>query len=87
MNQNAFFDDLLLMYLAKKGTASTNDIEELFGNFSDHQNVNNIICNRENSTSHIYKGWITYDKMNQTLSITPAGEEEVARRYPSRRKY
>ncbi len=85
MNQNAFFDDLLLMYLFKKDTASTNDIENYFGDFSDGQNVNNIICNRGNSTSYINRGLIDYDEKTQTLSITAVGKQEIENRYSSRR--
>lgn len=69
MNQNAFFDDLLLMYLFKKGSASTNDIETHFGDLSDGQNVNNIICNRGNSTSYINRGLIDYDENNRTAEF------------------
>ena len=85
MNQNAFFDDLLLMYLFKKGSASTNDIETHFGDLSDGQNVNNIICNRGNSTSYINRGLIDYDENKQTLSITASGKKEIENKYSSRR--
>ncbi len=55
MNENAFFDDLLLSFLFKKKSISTEEIEEKFGDVFDVQNVNNIICNRNNSTSYIGK--------------------------------
>ena len=85
MNQNAFFDDLLLMYLYKKEAVSTNDIERDFGAFSDIQNVNNVICNCGNSISCISKGFIAYDEENQIVSIISAGKKEIEGRYSSRR--
>lgn len=58
MNENAFFDDLLLSLLYKKGSISTLYIEKEYGNTLDVQNVNNVISNRGNTTSYIYRGFI-----------------------------
>ncbi|AQW84105.1 hypothetical protein CPIN17262_0394 [Campylobacter pinnipediorum subsp. pinnipediorum] len=74
MNQNYFFDKLILMYLYKKESISTLDIENEFGGILDKQNVNNIISNRKNTTSYIYKGFIDYDQNKHTLTITKKGE-------------
>lgn len=53
MNEFKFFQDEILKYLYKKGTVSTDEIENLFGGDDDVQNVNNVICNRANGTSYI----------------------------------
>lgn len=55
INQNAFFDELLVMYLYKKGAVSTLDIEKLFGDEYDFQNSNNPISNRNNKVTYINK--------------------------------
>lgn len=60
INQNAFFDELLVMYLYKKRTVSTLDIEELFGGEYDFQNSNNPISNRKNKVTYINKNYIEY---------------------------
>ena len=70
MNENAFFDDLLLSYLYKKKKASTLEIENKFGDLLDKQNVNNVISNRDNSVSYINLGYLEYDEDKKTLSIT-----------------
>lgn len=85
MNENAFFDDLLLSFLFKKKSISTEEIEEKFGDVFDVQNVNNIICNRNNSTSYIGKGLMAYDADNRSLSITKAGENFIRDKYSGRR--
>lgn len=85
MNENAFFDDLLLSFLYKKKKISTTEIEEKFGDVLDWQNVNNIICNRYNGTSYINNGLMNYDEKTQTLSITKDGEDFIREKYSGRR--
>lgn len=81
MNEFKFFQDEILRYLYKKGTVSTDKIENLFGSDNDVQNVNNVICNRANRTSYIYKGYMEYDEENRTLSITKKGKNFVENNY------
>lgn len=81
MNEFKFFQDGILRYLYKKGTVSTDEIENLFGGDDDVQNVNNVICNRTNGTSYIYKGYMKYDGETHTLSITKKGKNFVENNY------
>lgn len=81
MNEFDFFQNEILEYLYKKGTVSTNEIETLFGGQGDWQNVNNVICNRGNSTSYIYKGYMTYNETKRTLSITDKGKDFIKNKY------
>lgn len=81
MNEFKFFQDEILKYLYKKGTVSTDEIENLFGGDDDVQNVNNVICNRANGTSYIYKGYMEYDEETHTLSITEEGKKFVENKY------
>lgn len=85
MNENAFFDDLLLSYLYKKKKASTLDIENRFGDIFDTQNVNNVISNRNNSVSYISQGYLEYDENKQILSITKKGEKFIDDKYSKKR--
>ena len=85
MNENAFFDDLLLSYLYKKKKASTLDIEKKFGDILDTQNVNNVISNRENKVSYISKGFIKYDETKHTLTITKKGKDFIEEKYSNKR--
>ncbi|MCQ2601647.1 MAG: hypothetical protein MJ184_09840 [Treponema sp.] len=85
MNENAFFDDLLLNFLYKKKKASTIDIEKKFGDILDTQNVNNIISNRENQVSYINQGYMKYDETKQTLSITKKGKDFIEEKYSRKR--
>ncbi|ALV64639.1 hypothetical protein [Campylobacter fetus] len=89
MNQHAFFDDFILMWLYKKGgTVSTNSIEQLFGNDNeDLQNVNNVISNRFRKTSYIYCGLMKYDENKSTLTITDKGELFIEYKYKGKRKF
>ncbi|MDE7140797.1 MAG: hypothetical protein K2O09_08640 [Treponemataceae bacterium] len=87
MNENAFFDDLLLSFLHKKKSISTTEIEKRFGDIFDCQNVNNIICNRGNGTSYINNGLMDYDENAQVLSITKKGENFIESKYSKKRKY
>lgn len=86
MNENAFFDDLLLRFLYKKKSISTIEIEEQFGGVFDGQNVNNIICNRYNGTSYINNGLMDYDEESQILSITKKGKKFIEDEYSEKRK-
>lgn len=85
MNENAFFDDLLLSYLYKKKKASTLDIENRFGDIFDTQNVNNVISNRNNSVSYISQGYLEYDENKQILSITKKGKKFIDEKYSKKR--
>ena len=85
MNENAFFDDLLLSYLYKKKKASTLDIENRFGDIFDTQNVNNVISNRNNSVSYISQGYLEYDENKQILSITKKGKKFIDEKYSQKR--
>ena len=85
MNENAFFDDLLLSYLYKKKKASTLEIENKFGDLLDKQNVNNVISNRDNSVSYINLGYLEYDEDKKTLSITSEGKKFVEEKYSKKR--
>lgn len=86
MNENAFFDDLLLRFLYKKKSISMYEIEEQFGGVFDGQNVNNIICNRYNGTSYINKGLMDYDEDSQILSITRKGKKFIENEYSENRR-
>lgn len=86
MNENAFFDDLLLRFLHKKKSISTTEIEKQFGDIFDWQNVNNIICNRYNGTSYINKGLMDYDENTQILSITKKGKNFIEDEYSEKRR-
>lgn len=86
MNQNAFFDDFILMWLYKKEVAiSTLEIENFFGSKDDIQNVNNVISNRTNNTSFIHKGLISYNEVEKTLSITDEGKKHIEYKYKNPR--
>ena len=85
INENYFFDELLLMYLFKKEEVSTKEIEEKFGSLNDYQNVNNVISNNENNTSYIKKGYMIYDEKNQLLKITNKGKDVIKDRFSKRR--
>ncbi|EGK8165399.1 hypothetical protein LMQ51_000763 [Campylobacter coli] len=82
INQNAFFDELLVMYLYKKRTVSTLDIEELFGGEYDFQNSNNPISNRKNKVTYINKNYIEYDENKQELKITENGKDYIREKFP-----
>ncbi|HEB9430131.1 TPA: hypothetical protein RZK51_001663 [Campylobacter coli] len=82
INQNAFFDELLVMYLYKKRTVSTLDIEELFGGEYDFQNSNNPISNRKNKVTYINKNYIEYDENKQELKITENGKDYIRKKFP-----
>lgn len=85
-NNAYFFDTLILMYLYKKGTVSTEEIEKMFGaKFDDEQNVNNVVSNKKNSTSYINRGFMKYDEENRTLSITLKGRLKVRKWFSKRR--
>lgn len=84
-NENAFFDEMILHYLYKRDIVSTKDIESLFGGIFDWQNVNNVISNRNKKTSYIYKGYMNYDDVKQTLYITPSGKTYIENKYDGRR--
>ena len=86
MNENAFFDDLLLSFLYKKKSISTNEIEEKFGDVLDYQNVNNVISNRNRGPSYINTGLMDYDENFQILSITKKGEDFIRNKYSDKRK-
>lgn len=86
MNENAFFDDLLLRFLHKKKSISTTEIEKRFGDIFDWQNVNNIICNRYNGTSYINNGLMDYDENTQMLSITKKGKNFIEDEYSEKRR-
>lgn len=81
MNEFDFFQNEILEYLYKKDTVSTDEIETLFGGQGDCQNVNNVICNRGNSTSYIHKGYMIYNEAEHTLSITDKGKDFIKNRY------
>ncbi len=86
-NNAYFFDTLILMYLYKKGTVSTDEMEKMFGaKFEDEQNVNNVVSNKKNSTSFIAKGFMEYDSDAHTLSITQKGKRRVRNWFSKRRK-
>ena len=85
MNNQALYEDTILNTLYKTNSMSTKDLEAKF-NFVDPQLANNVISNRNNSTSPIAKGWIQYDEKKQTISITKAGQQEVEARYSGKRK-
>ncbi|EAJ0636837.1 hypothetical protein B6948_07070 [Campylobacter jejuni] len=82
INQNAFFDELVLMLLYKKETLNTTKIEQLLGGIYDFQNVNNIISNRDNQTSYIYKEYMLYDENKNELTITNEGKEYIRNKFP-----
>ncbi|EAK1936000.1 hypothetical protein K4091_001705 [Campylobacter jejuni] len=82
INQNAFFDELVLMLLYKKETLNTTKIEQLLGGIYDFQNVNNIISNRDNQTSYIYKKYMLYDENENELTITNEGKEHIRNKFP-----
>ncbi|AJC86842.1 hypothetical protein [Campylobacter sp. RM16704] len=82
INQNAFFDELVLMLLYKKETLNTTKIEQLLGGIYDFQNVNNVISNRDNQTSYIYKEYMLYDENKNELTITNAGKEYIRNKFP-----
>ncbi|HEF2146695.1 TPA: hypothetical protein R8X55_000643 [Campylobacter coli] len=84
INQNAFFDELLVMYLYKKRTVSTLDIEELFGGEYDFQNSNNPISNRKNKVTYINKNYIEYDENKQELKITENGKDYIRKKFPTK---
>ena len=83
MNQMKFYSELLLHYLYKRGSISTLRTEPMFASLKggDEQTVNNIICNRNESTSYIKQGLLQYDEVNHILSITPKGRKEIESRY------
>ena len=83
MNQMKFYSELLLHYLYKRGSISTYDMEKMFASLKggDEQTVNNIICNRYESTSYIKQGLLQYDEVNHILSITQKGRKEIESRY------
>lgn len=85
MNQNAFFDDMILFYLYKHKAISTLETENTFGGTFDWQNVNNVISNRFNATSNIAKGFMNYDDTNHKLTITNSGKKHVEELYSGRR--
>lgn len=77
-NNAYFFDTLILMYLYKKNSVSTDEIEGRFGyKIADKQNVNNVVSNRRNSTSFVEKGYMDYDEKSHTLTITKKGVHKV----------
>ena len=84
-NNNAFFDELILMYLFKKKSVSTKRIEDLFGDLPDFQNVNNVVSNRDRSTSYLNKGYIDYDEVMSMLKITNKGKEYIEAKFSQRR--
>lgn len=76
-----FFDELVLMLLYKKETLNTTKIEQLLGGIYDFQNVNNVISNRGNQTSYIYKEYILYDENKNELTITNKGKEHIRNKF------
>ena len=86
LNETYFFETIVLYYLYKKKAVSTNDIENLFGDpKSDKQHVNNIISNKDNRTSYIFKKLMKYDQIAGTLKITKKGERFVEKKFKKRR--
>lgn len=89
INNNAFFDELILMFLYKKGQIHTDKIESLFGGLGDTQNVNNIISNRSNSTSYLNPDssnhYICYDDNTKILKITSSGKKYIENRFSKKR--
>lgn len=87
INNNFFFDTLVLMYLYKKGTVETSKIEEMFGDLqTDTQRVNNIVCNRNRTTSYVAVDYIKYDENKQILQITDKGRRIVEKWFKRNRK-
>ncbi len=86
-NNAYFFDTLILMYLFKKGTVSTDEMEKMFGSDRDWQNVNNVISNKKNSTSFVGGGFMEYDGEKHTLTITEKGKRRVRKWFSKRREY
>jgi len=87
MNQNHFYDETLLhlLYIFHEGL-STEDIEP-FLNWKHPQNINNVISNRNNKTSYLYKNrLIEYDGASRRVCITRAGKEMIERRYSDDRE-
>ncbi|MCW1369534.1 hypothetical protein OLQ19_09565 [Campylobacter jejuni] len=70
------------MLLYKKETLNTTKIEQLLGGIYDFQNVNNIISNRDNQTSYIYKKYMLYDENENELTITNEGKEHIRNKFP-----
>lgn len=85
LNENAFFDELILMYLYKKEQVSTLKMENLFGGSSDFQNVNNVVSNRTNGTSYIKVGYMEYNEKEKTLTITKEGKKFIEGKFSSSR--
>lgn len=87
MNETAFFEQLILMTLYKKGgSVSSLDIETMFGGEGDCQNVNNVISNRKKRTSYIAKGYMGYDQQAKTISITEKGKQYIEKQFKDKRK-
>lgn len=86
INENAFLDELALHYLYKRKSINTNDMEKVLSP-DDKQLVNNVICNRKNSTSYLSEivGFLKYDENKYELSITKKGEKEIEQRYAEKR--
>lgn len=85
MNQQAYYEDRLLMKLRDVDSIRTLDLEKKL-DCSHPQYANNIISNRYNETSFIKKGYMKYDDTEQTISITEEGRKYLENKYPRKRK-
>ncbi|MBZ7991107.1 MULTISPECIES: hypothetical protein [unclassified Campylobacter] len=87
INRNAFFDELILMYLYTKKEVNADNIEELFGDIKDTQNVNNVVSNRINKPSYLYNNtFIEYNEKTKILKITNKGREYIEKKFPPIRR-
>jgi hypothetical protein len=72
------------MYLYKVEEYNTKKMEPLF-NYIDPQLINNVISNRNNSTSYINLGHMDYDELNQIIKITEKGKQLIEKKYSQKR--
>lgn len=77
MFDQGYYEDFFLMYLFVKGSIKTEEMEPLLQ--SHYQRINNVICNKENTPSHIKNGYIKHEK--GLISITEEGRQIVASKY------
>lgn len=83
MNHQFFYEEFFLMFLYKVREVNTNQMEPILEK-TDEQLINNIICNRNNSTSPIKRKLLEYDEDYQILKITHEGDLYIENKFKHR---
>ena len=74
MNQQAYYEDRLLMKLRDVDSIRTLDLEK------------KLDCSHPQYANFIKKGYMKYDDTEQTISITEEGRKYLENKYPRKRK-